>query len=74
MLSPVPDMVIPPGVLVKVQEPIAGRPFKTTLPVATAHVGWIIVPNVGAFGVTGWASITTLSDAAEIHPTEFLTV
>lgn len=32
-------MVIPPGVLVSVQEPIAGNPLSVTLPVASAHVG-----------------------------------
>jgi len=37
-------VIIPPGFLVNVQVPAAGKPFKTTLPVGTAHVGCVIVP------------------------------
>ena len=36
---PVPVVVTFPGVLVSVHVPVAGNPFKTTLPVATLHVG-----------------------------------
>ena len=32
------------------------------------------MPTVGADGVTGWVLMTTLADAAEVHPTEFVTV
>ena len=39
VLFPVPVVVILPGVLVNVHVPVAGKPFKTTLPVATMHVG-----------------------------------
>ena len=39
VVVPVPAVVVPPGDLVKVQEPVAGNPFKTTLPVATVQVG-----------------------------------
>jgi hypothetical protein len=39
VLAPVPDEVVPPGVLVKVHVPVDGRPISTTLPVATAQVG-----------------------------------
>ena len=39
VLVPVPAVVVPPGDLVKVQVPEAGKPFKTTLPVATVQVG-----------------------------------
>ena len=52
----------------------AGNPFNTTLPVATVHVGWVIVPMVGAVGVAGCALITTLADAGEVHPAAFVTV
>lgn len=48
LLVPVP--AIAPGL--SVQFP-AGNPFKTTLPLATVQVGWVIVPTVGADGVTG---------------------
>jgi len=65
---PVPVMVVPPGVLVSVHVPVAGSPFNTTLPVATAQVGWVIVPTVGAVGDNGWAVITTLAEAGETQP------
>ena len=67
-------MVIAPGVLVKVQVPDAGKPFSTTLPVASEQVGCVIVPSVGAAGVTGCVLMGTLADATEIHPNEFVTV
>ena len=67
-------VVVPPGVLVKVQLPVAGKLFNTTLPVATEQVGWVIVPTVGAVGDTGWAMITTLVDDDEIQPEALVTV
>ena len=66
--------MIPPGDLVNVQVPDDGNPFNTTLPVATLHVGCVIVPGVGAVGVTGWALITILDDDAETHVAAFVTV
>jgi hypothetical protein len=51
-LEPVPVDVILPGSLVKVHAP-AGKPVKTTLPVAVVHVGCTIVPGVGAAGMGG---------------------
>jgi hypothetical protein len=39
VLVPVPDVFVPPGVLVNVQVPEAGNPLKATLPVARAQVG-----------------------------------
>ena len=38
-LVPAPVLVIPPGILVNVQVPDAGKLFKMTLPVATVQVG-----------------------------------
>jgi hypothetical protein len=70
----VPVVVVPPGVLVIIQLPDAGKPLNTTLPVATAQVGWVIVPTVGAVGDDGWAVITTLAEAGEIQPEELVTV
>ena len=67
-------LVAPPGDRVKVQVPLAGKPFKITLPVARAQVGWVIVPTVGAVGVAGWALITTLAEAGETHPEALVTV
>ena len=46
-------VVVPPGDLVSVQIPVAGNPDKTTLPVARAQVGCVIVPMVGAVGADG---------------------
>jgi hypothetical protein len=39
VLVPVPVVVTPSGARVNVQIPASGRPFKTTLPVDTVHVG-----------------------------------
>ena len=39
VVVPVPVVVVPPGVLVNVQVPVGGKPFKTTDPVATTQVG-----------------------------------
>ena len=58
-LVPEPVVVVPPGLLVKVHVPVAGNPFKITLPVARAQVGCVIVPTVGAAGVQGLTVITT---------------
>ena len=74
VVVPVPVVVVPPGVLVNVQLPVAGKPFNTTLPVATEQVGWLIVPTVGAVGVAGWAVITTLAEADEMQPEALVTV
>ena len=76
MVVPVPDpvVVVPPGVLVKVQVPVAGKPFSTTLPVATEQVGWVIVSTVGAVGEEGGAVIITFVDPADIQPEELVTL
>ena len=71
---PVPVLVVPPGDLVMVHVPEEGSPLRTTLPVATEQVGWVIAPIPGAEGVTGWVLITTLFDAEDVHPTELVTV
>ena len=34
-------------------QPPAGKPLNVTLPVATAHVGWVMMPTIGAAGVAG---------------------
>ena len=73
-VCPVPVLTMAPGDAVKVQSPVAGSPLRATLPVASAHVGWVIVPTVGAVGVAGCALITTLADAKEVHPAAFFTV
>jgi len=52
-LVPVPVVVVPPGVLVKVHVPVAGNPLRITLPVAKVQLGCVIVPTVGAVGADG---------------------
>ena len=44
------------------------------LPVATAQVGWVIVPATGALGVAGCASTTTLELAADSQPAALVSV
>jgi hypothetical protein len=53
MLVPVPVVVAPPEYRVNVHVPLAGKSLNTTLPVATAQVGCVIVPTVGIAGVAG---------------------
>ena len=53
VLVPLPDVVTEPGVLVNVQLPLDGNPLSNTLPVASVHIGWVMVPTTGAVGVTG---------------------
>jgi len=69
LLVPVPD--IAPGLIIQLPD---GKPFNITLPVASAQVGWVIVPIAGAEGVTGCALMTTLADAGDVHPAAFVTV
>ena len=49
-VDPVPVVIIPPGLLVSDHVPVAGKPFKATLPVVTAQVGWVITPIDGDEG------------------------
>ena len=51
-VDPLPVVAIAPGFLVRVQESV-GRELSTTLPVATAQVGCVMVPTPGAVGVGG---------------------
>jgi hypothetical protein len=74
VLVPEPVVVVPPGVLVSVHVPEAGKPLNTTLPVGTAHVGCVIVPTVGAAGVAGWVLITIFPVDGEVHPDALVTV
>ena len=74
VLLPVPVVITPPGVRVNVQVPDNGKLLNTTLPVATAHVGWVMIPMVGAVGLVGWALITTFAEAIETQPDALVTV
>ena len=53
--------------------PLAGRPERTTLPVATRKVGCVIVPTTGVEGVGGCALINAFADTGEVQPSAFLT-
>jgi hypothetical protein len=74
VVVPVPVEVDPPGVPVKVHAPVAGKLFKTTLPVGTVHDGCVIAPGVGGEGEGGTVLITILDDDDEIHPDPSVTV
>jgi len=63
LLVPVPAMA--PGLIVQFP---AGKPVNNTLPVATEHVGCVIVPATGADGVAGCELITIFAEGAEVHP------
>jgi hypothetical protein len=67
VIDPLPTMF--PGLIVQVPE---GSPPKTTLPVLTEQVGCVIVPTLGAAGVT---AVIVIDDVApDVHPTELVTV
>ena len=51
VLVPVPVVAAPPGERVRIHSPDEGRPLSATLPVAKVHVGWVMVPTVGAAGL-----------------------
>ena len=74
MVIPVPELVIPPGFLVRVQVPEAGNPFSTTDPVASTQVGCVIVPMTGAPGIPVTGLIRILKEGGEIQPAAFVTV
>ena len=74
VVVPVPVVTTEPGVLVNVQVPLDGKPLKTTLPVAVAQVGCVMVPTVGAVGVDGCALITILDELDETHVDALVTV
>lgn len=69
MLAPDPAMA--PGLIIQFPP---GKPLITALPVDTEHVGCVMVPAVGALGVTGCAFIITFAERAEVHPAELVTV
>jgi hypothetical protein len=51
VLVPLPLVLIAPGLRTSVHVPGAGNPFRTTLPVPTVQVRFVMVPTVGAAGV-----------------------
>ena len=71
MVVLIPAPAIAPGLIIQFP---TGKPFKTTLPVATAQDGCMIIPIVGTKGVAGWALMIISADATEVHPSAFVTV
>ena len=69
-----PVCVAPLGDAVMVHDPDAGRFDRSTLPVALAQVGCVMVPIVGLDGPDGIAFITTFDVAPEVHEKELETV
>jgi hypothetical protein len=67
----VPEPVNPPGLMVHVA---LGKPLNATLPVATAQVGWVIVPTIGAVGVTGCRLMIIWLVGDDVQPIELVTV
>jgi hypothetical protein len=74
MFVPVPVVITVPGYLTSVHVPADGKPENNTPPVDKIHVGGVIVPTVGDGGIGGCGFITTLPEAADVQPTEFVTV
>lgn len=74
MVEPVPLEVIVPGYCVSVQVPKTGKPLNATLPEGNKQVGGVIVPTIGAAGITGCGDIIILADDDEIQPAELVTV
>ena len=67
VVAPVPEML--PGLMVHVPE--AGNPLTAALPVATAHVGWVIVPMFSTVG-NGFTVKVALLDVALLLPLQLV--
>jgi hypothetical protein len=74
VLVPVPVVVTPSGLRVKVHVPVLGKPFNTMLPVKTVQVGCVIVPTEGAFGTLPPELIVIFDVGTEVQPAAFVTV
>lgn len=73
-LVPVPVVVIPPGLRVRVHVPFEGKPLNVTLPVATEHDGLVIVPTTGAEGLSFTVIVYVAFAAAQCEPKGLLVV
>lgn len=65
-----PEPAIAPGFIIQFP---AGNPPNSTLPVATSHVGCVIVFIDGVEGIDGLTFITILADGNDVHPDELVT-
>jgi hypothetical protein len=73
MVVLIPDPDIAPGLRVHV--PVAGSPFKTTLPVGDPHEeGCKTLPTIGALGAGGGELIITFADTFDIQPAVAVTL
>ena len=57
---------LPDGLPVMVQFPDEGKPLSATLPVATRHVGWVMVPMIGADGRAFTVTVAVAVTAAQL--------
>ena len=62
-----PVEITPPGFLVSVHVPVAGKLFNTTLPVGVVQVGCVTRPITGAVGKPG-AGLTVKVVGFETQP------
>jgi hypothetical protein len=74
VLAPLPPVATEPGYLVRIHEPVGGKPLITTLPIGRAQVGAVIVPTKGGVGVTGCTRIVASDDGIEVQPPALVTV
>ena len=73
-MVPLPVVVVLPGERVRVQLPVAGKPFNTTLPVGRLYCGCVIAPIMGGDGTGGGEGMFTFAVIPETHPEELVTV
>lgn len=57
-----------------VQDPVAGKLFKTTLPVGTVHVGCVTIPTTGAAGFANTVNVKVLKQPCEARVNVNVTV
>jgi hypothetical protein len=74
VLVPDPLVTIAPGLRVKLHVPVAGKPLRTTLPVPTAHVRFVIVPIAGAAGIAFTVKANVATPGRQSPPTGLLVV
>ena len=67
VLVPVPVEVVPSGILVSVQIPVAGKLLSTTEPSDLSHVVPVIAPTRGSVGEAFTVAITAVL-AADVQP------
>ncbi len=74
VLVPEPVVVMPPGVRVMVQSPVAGRLLSITLPPGLAQDGCVTVPGTGAAGLAFTVSVYVADAAAQGEPSGLFVV